>query len=76
MGSKVPGLHCAGRGCILEMGNKSLKLPCKGQEWGQALPMREDEEVGLGGLGPCCIDPVPARENLATQQQASFTVDS
>lgn len=29
------------------MGNKELKLPCKGQEWGQALPMRKDEEVGL-----------------------------
>ena len=48
MGStRSQGLHCVGRGWHPEMGNKELKLPCKGQEWGQALPMRKDEEVGL-----------------------------
>lgn len=48
MGStRSQGLHCAGRGWHPEMGNKELKLPCKGQEWDEALPKREDEEAGL-----------------------------
>lgn len=52
MGSaRSQGLHCAGRGwhpeMHPEMGNRELKLPCQGQEWGQALPMREDEEAEL-----------------------------
>ena len=42
MGStRSQGLHCAGRGWHPEMGNKELKLPCKGQEWDEALPKRE-----------------------------------
>ena len=44
---KSQELHCAGRGWHPEMGNKELKLPCKGQEWGQALLMREEEVAGL-----------------------------
>lgn len=32
---------------ILRWGNRELNLPCQGQEWGQALPMREDGEAGL-----------------------------
>ena len=44
---KSQGLHCAGRGWHPEMGNKELKLPCKGQEWGKALLMRDDEVAGL-----------------------------
>ena len=45
--SRSQGLHCAGRGWHPEMGNRELKLPCQGQEWGQDLSMREDEEAGL-----------------------------